>query len=114
MPHPNTAPSILFNEFDLQGSLPGDVVTYIQGADTVFLGASYAPDMDMQNPLHVETNIRGGRPGFIRVSPFDGRTIVLPDFSGTHSLHVQAFFFATQVMTIEPSVRKSVNYVTRQ
>ena len=68
MSHPNTAPSVLFNELDLRGSLPGDVITYIQGADTVFLGASYAPDMDMLNPLHVETNIRGGRPGFIRVA----------------------------------------------
>ncbi|KAH9990011.1 hypothetical protein BJV77DRAFT_1069153 [Russula vinacea] len=51
-------------------------------ADTVFLGASYAPDMDTQAPLHVETNIRGGRSGFVRVSPSDGRTIFLPDFSG--------------------------------
>lgn len=113
VPHPNAEPSVPFNELDLRGPLPDDVITYIQGADTVFLGASYAPDMHTQTPLHVETNIRGGRPGFIRVSPSDGRTIVLPDFSGTHPLHVQAFFLATQVIMIE-FCRKSVDYVTRQ
>jgi len=27
-------------------------------------------------------NHRGGLPGFVRVRPSDGRTVVLPDFSG--------------------------------
>jgi hypothetical protein len=92
VPHPEPKPIVAFSELDLRGPLPDNVIAYIQDADTVFLGASYAPDMDTQAPLHVETNIRGGRSGFVRVSPSDGRTIFLPDFSGTHHLHVQAFF----------------------
>jgi NAD(P)H-flavin reductase len=100
VPHPEPEPIVTFSELDLRGSLPENVIAYIQDADTVFLGASYAPDMDTQAPLHVETNIRGGRSGFVRVSPSDGRTIFLPDFSGTRRLHVYAFFFYTEVITI--------------
>jgi len=82
VPHPNARPCVAFTGLDFLGPLPDDVITHIQDADTVFLGASYAPDMDTQAPLHVETDIRGGRSGFVRVSPLDRRTIVLPDFSG--------------------------------
>lgn len=34
-------------------------------------------------PSHVGANQRGGRPGYIRVKPSDGRTVALPDYSGT-------------------------------
>jgi hypothetical protein len=27
-------------------------------------------------------NVRSGSPGFVRVSPSDGRTLILPDYSG--------------------------------
>jgi len=94
VPHANTKPSVLYNEVNLRGHLPEDAIISIQDADTVCLGASYATDTDVaQAPVHFETNIRSGRPGFVRVSPSDGRTIVLPDFSGTHTLHVQALLF---------------------
>ena len=33
-------------------------------------------------PPHAGMNARSGLPGFIRVSPSDGRTVVLPDYSG--------------------------------
>ncbi|KAI0288290.1 hypothetical protein B0F90DRAFT_1803710 [Multifurca ochricompacta] len=83
VPHASTQPNISYNESDLRGPLPEEVNAFIHSADTVFLGASYVPDGDSpQAPLYVETNIRSGRPGFIRVSPSDGCTIVLPDFSG--------------------------------
>ncbi|KAI9509475.1 hypothetical protein F5148DRAFT_1282975 [Russula earlei] len=82
VPYPNARPSVCFTELDLLGPLPDDVIAHIQDADTVFLGASYSPDGDMRAPLHVETNIRGGRSGFVRVSLSDRRTIALPDFSG--------------------------------
>jgi ferredoxin-NADP reductase len=35
-----------------------------------------------QFPSHAGMNARSGLPGFLRVSPSDGRTIVLPDYSG--------------------------------
>jgi len=114
VPHPNARPCVAFTELDLHGPLPDDVITHIQGTDTVFLGASYTPDMDTQAPLHVETNIRGGRSGFVRVSPMDGRTIVLPDFSGAHPLHVQPFFLSCTGNDDRALIRKPVNYVTRQ
>jgi hypothetical protein len=95
VPHANTKPTVLYSEVNLRGHLPEDAIISIRDADTVFLGVSYATDTDIaQAPVLVETSICSGRPGFVRVSPSDGRTIVLPEFSGTHTLHVQAFFFS--------------------
>ncbi|KAG7089460.1 hypothetical protein E1B28_011145 [Marasmius oreades] len=85
-PHPNTSPRIKHRVLNLppKERLPEDVISFIQDADTVFLGTTYtARDADkMMYPSHVGMNQRGGRPGFVRVKPSDGRTVVVPDFSG--------------------------------
>ncbi|KAK0435785.1 hypothetical protein EV421DRAFT_1985867 [Armillaria borealis] len=64
--------------------LPDSVISFIQSCDTTFFGTTYAATEDDANrfPSHVSMNIRGGRPGFIRVRPSDKRTLILPDFSG--------------------------------
>ncbi|KAI0263914.1 hypothetical protein BC834DRAFT_826940 [Gloeopeniophorella convolvens] len=85
VPCADTRPSVCYDQPDLQWRLPDDVIRFIQEADTVFLGASClasADAADMALPPYIETSIRGGRPGFMRVCPSDGRTIVLPDFTG--------------------------------
>ena len=68
--------------------LPQDVVEFILEADTVFIGTSYdAPaESSSQFPSHVGMNQRGGRQGFVRVSP-NQRTVVLPDYFGTPPLY---------------------------
>ncbi|KAK0202267.1 hypothetical protein DFS33DRAFT_1375582 [Desarmillaria ectypa] len=64
--------------------LPDSVISFIHSCDTTFFGTTYAATEDDASrfPSHVGMNIRGGRPGFIRVRPSDNRTLVLPDFSG--------------------------------
>lgn len=56
----------------------------IREADTTFIGTVYiAPPEDAELfPSHLGMNQRGGLPGFVRVAPSDGRTVVVPDFSG--------------------------------
>ncbi|SJL04308.1 uncharacterized protein ARMOST_07671 [Armillaria ostoyae] len=60
------------------------VISFIQSCDTTFFGTTYAATEDDASwfPSHLGMNIRGGRPGFVRVRPSDKRTLVLPDFSG--------------------------------
>ncbi|KAF7440228.1 hypothetical protein PC9H_000572 [Pleurotus ostreatus] len=86
VPHPQASPKIIHRELSLSPSdrLPDDIIKYILDADTVFIGTSYvAPKEDESSyPSHVGMNQRGGRRGYIRVKPSDGRTIVLPDYSG--------------------------------
>ena len=64
--------------------LPDELISFIHENDTAFLGTSYVATLESAKdfPSHVGMNHRGGLPGFIRVRPSDGRTIVLPDFSG--------------------------------
>ena len=64
--------------------LPDELISFIHESDTVFLGTSYVapPESAKDFPSHLGMNHRGGLPGFIRVRPSDGRTVVLPDFSG--------------------------------
>ncbi|KDR68320.1 hypothetical protein GALMADRAFT_257293 [Galerina marginata CBS 339.88] len=59
-------------------------IAFILEADTVFFGTTYqATDAESSEyPSHLGMNHRGGRAGFMRVKPSDGRTIILPDFSG--------------------------------
>jgi hypothetical protein len=63
--------------------LPGDVVKFITDADTVFIASIYtSSDLTAEKyPSHAGMNARGGLPGFMRVRPSDGRTVVLPDYS---------------------------------
>ncbi|KAF7305798.1 putative PNPOx domain-containing protein [Mycena chlorophos] len=80
-----TAPRVIHRNLQLtaEARLPEEVLRMISKADTVFLGTTYqAMSKDsMRFPSHVGMNYRGGRAGFIRVTG-DGRTIVLPDYSG--------------------------------
>jgi NAD(P)H-flavin reductase len=64
--------------------LPDPVIEMIKAADTVFIATLYTstPSTASKFPSHAGMNARGGLPGFIRVRPSDGRTIVLPDYSG--------------------------------
>lgn len=91
MPRPDTSPLVVLRKPHMPPSerLPNDLVTFIQGSESLFLGTSYvAPSGDEQlHPSHVGLNHRGGRPGFVRVVPSDGRTIVIPDFSGQRILY---------------------------
>ncbi|KAI0344408.1 hypothetical protein BDW22DRAFT_1371479 [Trametopsis cervina] len=89
-PHPGAAPDIVYQrlKMDADERLPDEVIGFIRTSDTVFLGTTYEAPKDEAKrfPSHVGQNQRGGRPGFIRVKPSDGRTIVLPDFSGNRLL----------------------------
>lgn len=91
-PHPNTSPSIVYENLRLGPAdrLPDDLIALIHSSDTTFLGTSYdAPTDEVAfYPSHVGQNHRGGRPGFIRVRPSDGRTVVLPDYSGSHNVEL--------------------------
>lgn len=87
IPHPNTSPLVTLRQLHLTDDrerLPDELISFVQAADTVFLGTTYKarPDEAMFYPSHLGQNQRGGRPGFIRVRPSDGRTVVLPDYSG--------------------------------
>lgn len=64
--------------------LPQDVIDFILNADTVFVGSIYKSQRSTASmfPSHNGMNARSGLPGFIRVSPDDGKSIVLPDYSG--------------------------------
>ncbi|KAJ6594548.1 hypothetical protein B0H19DRAFT_1095965 [Mycena capillaripes] len=86
IPHPNAEPHIAYQQSHLSPSdrLPDQAIALITASDTVFLGTTYkayAQD-SFRFPSHLGMNHRGGRPGFIRVAPSDGRTVVVPDFSG--------------------------------
>ena len=74
--------------------LPDELISHILDSDMVFLGTSYVapPEAAEDFPSHVGMNHRGGLPGFVRIRPSDGRTVVLPDFSGKpHHTHLDEF-----------------------
>lgn len=85
VPCPHTNPRVTHQENNLPPSvpLPLDLVAFILSSDTAFLGSSYSASEEdaPRYPSHVGMNHRGGRPGFVRVRN-DGRTLVLPDYSG--------------------------------
>ncbi|TDL22199.1 hypothetical protein BD410DRAFT_788922 [Rickenella mellea] len=87
---PQTSPEVAYRKLKLTESdrLPEELISFIHTSDTTFIGTSYeAPSEDANRyPSHVGMNSRGGRQGFIRVKPSDGRTVVLPDFSGNRLL----------------------------
>jgi NAD(P)H-flavin reductase len=68
--------------------LPSEVIKFITDADTVFIASLFKSDRLTADiyPSHAGMNARGGLPGFIRVSPSDRRTVVVPDFSGNRFL----------------------------
>ena len=82
----DTHPRVVYRRLDLLPNerLPEDVIPFIHGSDTLFLGTLYNAGEDGERfPSHVGMNQRGGRSGFARVQPSDGRTLVIPDYSGT-------------------------------
>ncbi|KAL3467062.1 hypothetical protein BJX64DRAFT_283790 [Aspergillus heterothallicus] len=85
-PYPNTSPKLIYQvqQMPSDARLPDAVIDFIKAADTVFIATLYKsnPQTATQFPSHAGMNARGGLPGFIRVSPSNGRTIVLPDYSG--------------------------------
>ncbi|KAF8965849.1 hypothetical protein BDZ97DRAFT_737287 [Flammula alnicola] len=96
--------------------LSDGAVAFILESDTVFFGTTYAASREDSPlyPSHLGMNHRGGRPGFIRVKPSDGRTVVLPDFSGNRFMtslgNVEATPFAS--LTFISFTRGDVLYLT--
>lgn len=86
IPTTKTNPRVIHQNLRMnqEDRLPDELISLIHDSDTVFLGTSYVapPEAAEDFPSHVGMNHRGGLPGFVRVRPSDGRTIVLPDFSG--------------------------------
>ncbi|KAJ6507358.1 hypothetical protein C8R47DRAFT_1209265 [Mycena vitilis] len=106
-PHPDSNPRIAYQlpRLSPEDRLPAEIIALITASDTVFLGSTYkafAQD-SLQFPSHLGMNQRGGRPGFIRVLPSDGRTVVLPDFSGNR--------FMTSLGNIEATPLASLTFV---
>ncbi|KAL3447307.1 hypothetical protein BJX65DRAFT_318197 [Aspergillus insuetus] len=85
-PYPHTSPEIIYHIPNMPSiaRLPDRIIKMIKSADTVFIATLYTstPSTASRFPSHAGMNARGGLPGFIRVSPSDGRTVVLPDYSG--------------------------------
>ncbi|KAL5003285.1 hypothetical protein BDV10DRAFT_154605 [Aspergillus recurvatus] len=90
IPHPNTNPTMAHHVARMPGNprLPSEVTDMVASADTVFIASVYRSDPATASrfPSHAGMNARSGLPGFIRVLPSDGRTLVLPDYSGNRFL----------------------------
>ncbi|KAF9222801.1 hypothetical protein BS17DRAFT_782595 [Gyrodon lividus] len=90
VPFPDTRPRIVYRRLEMSPDerLPDDVISFIHESDTLFIGTYYrAEEEDRERfPSHVGMNHRGGKPGFARVQPSDGRTLVIPDYSGNRLL----------------------------
>lgn len=88
--HPSTNPSIALQSLHLEPTerLPDEVVDLITSSDTVHIASKYVSEASTaaEFPSHAGMNSRGGLPGFIRVMPSDGRTVILPDYSGNKML----------------------------
>ncbi|KAJ5688688.1 hypothetical protein N7462_003080 [Penicillium macrosclerotiorum] len=86
VPHPQTRPVVVYNRQHVEPHerLPKEVIQFIQDADTAFVATVYNSEKSTATkfPSHAGMNSRGGLPGFLRVSPSDGHTVVIPDYSG--------------------------------
>ncbi|KAG2074399.1 hypothetical protein BDR04DRAFT_1008273 [Suillus decipiens] len=117
VPFPRTNPRITHQELNapLTGRLPSDLIAFVHSSDTVFLGSSYsASEEDAPRfPSHLGMNHRGGRPGFVRVRN-DGRTLVLPDYSGNRLMTSLGNIEATALasLTFPSFTNGSLLYVT--
>ena len=102
-PHPDTHPLLVHDKLDLDPSspdrLPSDVIDFIHAADTIWLGSVFASSSP-NYPSHLGMNHRGGRPGWVRVKPSDGRTLVLPDWSGNRFMSTLGNIEATPVASV--------------
>lgn len=86
VPHPDTHPSIAHRNLHMgpDDRLPGELVDIITAAVTVFVATVYraAARTAERHPSHAGMSARSGLPGFVRVSPSDGSTVVVPEYSG--------------------------------
>ncbi len=63
--------------------LPDEAIAHIRAADTAFLATHHSQSSsDLVDKEDLDVNYRGGRKGFIRISPTDPKTLYLPDYSG--------------------------------
>ncbi|KAG1781242.1 hypothetical protein EV702DRAFT_1075027 [Suillus placidus] len=117
VPFPHTKPRVTHQEINIPptGRLPSDLIAFILSSDTAFLGSSYsASEEDAPRfPSHLGMNHRGGRPGFVRVCN-DGRTLVLPDYSGNRLMTSLGNIEATALasLTFPSFTDGSLLYVT--
>lgn len=117
-PFERTQPRIIHKVEHIQQSdrLTQDVIDFILGADTVFVGSIYKSQGSTAKkfPSHAGMNARSGLPGFLRVSPSDGRTIVLPDYSGNRFVSSLGNIEATGLVafTIVSFITGDVLYMT--
>ncbi|KAG2032733.1 hypothetical protein BDR03DRAFT_873388 [Suillus americanus] len=117
VPFPHTKPRVIHQDINISttGRLPLDLITFVLSSDTVFLGSSYsASEEDAPRfPSHLGMNHRGGRPGFVRVRN-DGRTLVLPDYSGNRMMSSLGNIEATALasLTFPSFADGSLLYVT--
>ncbi|KAH7885648.1 hypothetical protein F5I97DRAFT_1810448 [Phlebopus sp. FC_14] len=115
---PDTHPRVLHRRVDLSANerLPSDVISFILESDTLFLGTLYSASEEdrAKFPSHVGMNHRGGKPGFVRVRPSDGRTLVLPDYSGNRLMTSLGNIEATPVasFTFVSFMTGSILYLT--
>lgn len=89
-PYPSPKPTIahISTHIQPQERLPQQVIDFIKTSDTVWVGSIYKSQAATaaKYPSHAGSNARGGLPGFVRVKPSDGRTIVVPEYSGNRFL----------------------------
>ncbi|KAL2856637.1 hypothetical protein BJY01DRAFT_171160 [Aspergillus pseudoustus] len=117
-PYPDTSPTITYHDPHMlpDSRLPDPIIDFIKAADTIFIATLYIskPQTASQFPSHAGMNARGGLPGFIRVSPSDGRTIVLPDYSGNRFMSSLGNIEASGVagFTIVDFVTGDILYLT--
>lgn len=90
VPSGPTNPEVAFRNHHMTADdrLPQAAIDFITGADTVYIASLYrsSPETAASYPSHAGMNSRGGLPGFVRVMPSDGRTLVIPDYSGNRFL----------------------------
>ncbi|KAF4617812.1 hypothetical protein D9613_006396 [Agrocybe pediades] len=66
--------------------LPDDVIQFILNANSSILGTVYEASEYFGAPFPFRGKPSRWKPGFLRVKPSDGRTIVLPDYSGDRTM----------------------------
>ncbi|TFK71155.1 hypothetical protein BDN72DRAFT_482403 [Pluteus cervinus] len=107
VPYTSTHPVVAYKNHNLSedDQLPEDALAIVKQADTVFLGTEYiasASESDLY-PSHLGLNQRGGRPGFVRISPSNGRYLYLPDYSGNK--------FMTSLGNVEATPLASLTFI---
>ncbi|SNX81899.1 uncharacterized protein MEPE_00604 [Melanopsichium pennsylvanicum] len=88
--NPNHMPTLLHKEASLSGGqlLPKETLQHIAQADTVFLATRYTSPVSTIFKSNLGMNIRGGKPGFVRLTTEISSTgeehqvAYLPDYSG--------------------------------